>query len=80
MHAKKIEIEASTSPPPSGNPQAFEFLENFFFNSPLPGPKSDQMPPPPGKLLHNSAQRITSFTGTWMKESRLRRLQLLNKI
>ena len=31
-------------------PWAFEFLENFGSNSPSPGRKAVQMPPPPGKL------------------------------
>ena len=51
-------------PPPRATPRAFEFLENFFQIPPSPGQKGDQMPPPPGKLLNNSAQRISSFTGT----------------
>ena len=76
---------------PQATPRAFEFLENICSNSPVPGPKSCSNTPPlgpfqviptPGEistLLINSAQRISSFTGTWLKESRLRRLQLLNK-
>ena len=56
------------------------FWKNLFQIPPSPGQKGDQMPPPPGKLLNNSAQRISSFTGTWMKESRLRPFQLLTKI
>ena len=68
-------------PPPPGNPPGMiPGHLNFWKISPSPGQKGDQMPPPPRKLHHNSAQRISSFTGTWMKESRLRRLQLLNKI
>ena len=75
-------------------PGHLNFWKIFVQIPPSPGQKvvqmphhrtisGDQMPPPPGKitrLLNNSAQRISSFTGTWMKGSQLRRLQLLNKI
>ena len=67
-------------PPPGQPPWHLNFWKIFVQIPPSPGQKGDQMPPPPRKLHHNSAQRISSFTGTWMKESRLRRLQLLNKI
>ena len=66
--------------PPGQPPGHLNFWKKFFQIPPSPGQKGDQMPPPPGKLPNNSAQRISSFTGTWIKESRLRRLQLLNKI
>ena len=80
MLSSNVPVKSKLQHPPRATPRTFEFLEIFFQISPSPGQKGDQMPPPLGKLLNNSAQRISSFTGTWMKESRLRRLQLLNKI
>ena len=67
-------------PPPGQPPGHLNFWKISFQIRPSPGQKGDQMPPPLRKLLNNLAQRISSFTGTWMKESRLRRLQSLNKI
>ena len=75
-----IPVKSKLQHPPQATPGHLNFWEIFFQIPPSPGQKGDQMPPPPGKLLNDSAQRISSFTGTWMKESRLRRLQLLNKI
>ena len=66
---------------PPGQPPGHLNVWKFFFQIPPSRAKKVIKCPHPRENLHNnSAQRIPSFTGTWMKESRLTRLQLLNKI
>ena len=45
-----VPVKSKLQHPSPGNPRAFEFLENYCSNSPSPGQKTVQMPPPSGKL------------------------------
>ena len=84
-----VPVKSKLQHPPRATPPGYLNFWKILFKFPPPRAKklfkcptirstsSDQISPPPGRLLYNSAQRISSFTGTWLKESRLRRLQLL---